>query len=81
MEYEFNYMGWDKNLQKMRKVFELDVNHIYFFYEADENYVSDYEDTIILRYTGEQDKQGKDIYEGDILEITLDQGRTEIRVV
>jgi len=59
---EIKFRAWDKMLKEM---FELPFGKNMFWYE--ENRVNDLTDYNVMQFTGLLDKNGKEIYEGDIV--------------
>lgn len=75
MNREIKFRIWDVENKEMLKVQELDFEPTFYGGRVairPEQY-SDYfdtEDMILMQYTGLHDKNGKEIYEGDILKIS-----------
>lgn len=68
MERELKFRIWDRNDSRMKNAqieFFDDMIGFRFEHRAFEN--DDNSDIVIMQFTGIKDKNGKDIYEGDVL--------------
>nr|DAZ47431.1 MAG TPA: YopX protein [Caudoviricetes sp.] len=77
---EIKFRAWNKNFKKMYKIGQITLEKGTWNYEPDNReYIGmsiPYQPSFVLmQYTGLEDKNGKEIYEGDIVYI---KGETEI---
>lgn len=77
---EIKFRAWNKNFKKMYKIGQITLEKGTWNYEPDNReYIGmsiPYQPSFVLmQYTGLKDKNGKEIYEGDIVYI---KGETEI---
>ncbi|WP_445623554.1 YopX family protein [Lacticaseibacillus paracasei] len=73
MKREIKFRAWDKENKKMAHVSRID------FGPGGIKYLID--DSVLLEYTGLHDKNGREIYEGDILKVTSEDGESYVATV
>jgi uncharacterized phage protein (TIGR01671 family) len=70
---EIKFRAWDKENKKMAQVSRIDFGPGGIKYLVD--------DSVLLEYTGLHDKSGREIYEGDILKVTSEDGESYVATV
>ena len=73
MKREIKFRAWDKENKKMAQVSRIDFGPGGIKYLVD--------DSVLLEYTGLHDKNGREIYENDILKVTSEDGESYVAAV
>jgi uncharacterized phage protein (TIGR01671 family) len=78
---EIKFRAWEKNLKEIIPIDSIDFEHKLVNMDSAWRFLNEVE---LIQYTGLKDKNGKEIYEGDILEreiFAFEQYRTFIGAV
>lgn len=70
------FRAWDKEISKMRNVLQIffDDKLVYISAKNNKKYYCSLDDVELMQSTGMKDKNGVEIFEGDLVKITVSNG-------
>lgn len=74
------FRAWDKEFKIMSEVTRIDYRGEFVELSDGEPYLQDFSKVELMKSTGLFDKDGREIFEGDILGIETDEGKVRVNV-
>jgi len=74
MSREIKFRGFDEETGRVELVYQIDFHEGFSYYIDDNSEVQRCVNDTLMQYTGLKDKDGKEIYEGDIVLVTYSDG-------